>query len=582
MRGAGRGPSPCWLPAPPSAPPPCCGCAVCPRRRVWPGAGARRGLAPAGLAWRRHEGRSREPSSERYPMRVRRASAGPPGGFMSSAARPIAGRGWLVAALMLTMALAALDSTIVSTALPSIVGNLGGLSFFSWVFSVYLLASTVTVPLYGKLADLYGRKPMLLFGVSLFLIGSALCGTSRDMTQLILFRAIQGLGAGAVIPIVMTIVGDLFPIEQRAKIQGLFSAVWGVSGIAGPAVGGVLTDNIGWRWVFYINLPLGMAAMTLVWAQYRESVTRRRHSLDYAGTVLLSIAITTLLYVLLQGADAHGWASLRSAGLLGAAAVFFVLFVLQERRAPEPVVPLWLFRNRVIAVASIGGVTAGAMQFAAVSTVPMFAQGVRGGDATYAGLILAPMSIGWPIAAIIAGRLILKRGYFVNLLVGATLLVVGAAGLTFVERDSSVFFIATVTFILGSGLGFSFSSFIISVQNAVDRQHRGIATASNQFFRTTGGSFGTAIAGALLNAQLARHLAGIPGVPSTTDANFLLDPLQRANLPADILIAAQRALASSLHAVFLAAAGLAIVLAVIAWFFPRGRAQDLDRSRGGA
>ena len=258
--------------------------------------------------------------------------------------------------LMLGMSLAALDTTIVGTALPSIVGKLGGITLYSWVFSAYLLTSTTTVPIYGKLADLYGRKPLFLFGTAVFLIGSAASGAAQSMEQLIIFRAIQGLGAGAVLPLVLTIIGDIFALKERAKVQGLFSGVWGLSSIIGPALGGVIVDHFSWRWVFYINIPFGLLSAFLLIIALKENVERKKHSLDYLGTLALTGSIVALLFAVLQGGTTWAWDSVPSISLFVLSAILLVLFLLQERRASEPILPLTLFNNRIITVASIGGV----------------------------------------------------------------------------------------------------------------------------------------------------------------------------------------------------------------------------------
>lgn len=481
----------------------------------------------------------------------------------------------IVAALMMAMSLAALDSTVVGTAMPTIVGSLGGLSVFSWVFSIYLLTSTVTVPLYGKLADLYGRKPVLLIGAALFLMGSILCGTAQSMEQLIAFRAIQGLGAGSVQPITMTIIGDLFPIEQRARIQGLFSSVWGISSVAGPALGGVITDHASWRWVFYVNLPLGLTSIVLLWTFYQETAQKQSHVLNYWGTVLLTGSIIALLVGLLQGGETYGWASGQTVGLFILSGVLLALFIWQEGRAKEPAVPLWLFRNRVIAVSSLAGLLGGGLMFGVSSYVPLFAQGVFGGTAIDAGLVLAPMSIGWPIGATVAGQVILRVGYYPSALLGSVFLVLGSLVLLNLSYGSSQFLAMAAVLIIGLGMGFTSSAFIISIQNAVEWGQRGIATASTQFFRTIGGSITVAIMGAILNNQMANRLSGVTGLPAEGGASTLLNPNIRNSLAPTVLETMQRALAASLHEIYFLIMAAALLSLAIVWYFPRGRAHEL-------
>ena len=481
----------------------------------------------------------------------------------------------LVGALLLTISLTALDTTVVSTAMPTIVGSLGGLSLFSWVFSAYLLASTVTVPIYGKLADLYGRKPVLLFGISLFLFGSALSGMAGSMVELILFRAIQGLGAGAVMPVTMTIIGDLFPIEQRARIQGLTGSVWGIAAIAGPAIGGVLTDEVSWRWIFYLNLPLGAAAVAMVLLQYSETKERRQHKIDYWGAALLSGAIVSLLMGLLQGVRVYGWASLETLALFVLATGLLAVFVRHESKTSEPIVPLSLFRNKIIVISSLGGFLGGASLFGVNAYVPLFSQGVLGGSAVDAGIILAPMSVAWTSAAYTSGRTIVRFGYYPSAIAGTGFLVLGSGGLLTITSASPIFVLMGAVFVVGLGLGFTTSAFMISVQNAASKNQRGIATASTLFFRSIGGAISVAVMGAVLNSGMSRRLEELADVPAGTGVNSLLSPDFRNRLDAGALEAMSKALAASLHDVYLLAFGAAVLALAAVAFFPRGRAEEL-------
>src|SRR5436305_10380526 len=383
-------------------------------------------------------------------------------------------------ALMLGMSLAALDTTIVGTALPSIVGKLGGITLYSWVFSAYLLTSTSTVAIYGKLADLFGRKPLFLFGTAVFLIGSMASGAAQSMEQLIIFRAIQGLGAGAVLPIVLTIIGDIFALEERAKVQGLFSGVWGVSSIIGPALGGVIVDHFSWRWVFYINLPFGLLSAFLLIVSLKENVERKKHSIDYLGSLTLTFGIVALLFALLQGGVTWAWTSLPSLGLFALAIVLIVLFLLQEARASEPILPLTLFTNRIITISSIGGVILGVVMFGITSYVPLFVQGVRGGTATSAGVTLGPLLIAWPIAAAVSGKIILRYGYRLTAGVGALLVTIGVGLVTLLQASSTLPYIVVAMLMIGTGLGLMSTAFIMYVQHAVSWNVRGVATDSTQ------------------------------------------------------------------------------------------------------
>jgi EmrB/QacA subfamily drug resistance transporter len=471
-------------------------------------------------------------------------------------------------ALMLGMSLAALDTTIVGTAMPSIVGKLGGITLYSWVFSIYLLTSTTTVPIYGKLADLYGRKPLFLLGATLFLIGSAASGAAQSMEQLIIFRAIQGLGAGAVLPIVLTIIGDIFTLEERARVQGLFSGVWGISSVVGPLVGGLIVDHFSWRWVFFINIPFGLVSMLLLIVTFKEVVERKKHHLDYAGTVTLTGSIVALLFGLLQGGTNWAWVSFQSIGLFVASVVLFVLFMRIEQRAAEPILPLVLFKNRIIAISSIGGVVLGVLMFGITSYVPLFVQGVKGGTATSAGFTLGPLLLAWPIAAALSGKIAIRYGYRFTAVMGMFLAALGVGLTTFFNAQTGLPFVIVAMVFIGAGLGFASSVFILAVQNAVPWNLRGVATATTQFFRTMGGTVGVAIMGTILNAQMVLRFAPIYAQFSAAasrlpkniaPANVLLTPDLRASLPTAFLLQLQDALAQSLFWVY----GLAFVLALI-------------------
>ena len=484
-------------------------------------------------------------------------------------------------ALMLGMSLAALDTTIVGTALPSIVGKLGGISLYSWVFSVYLLTSTTTVPIYGKLADLYGRKPIFLFGSGLFLLGSIFSGAAQSMVQLIIFRAIQGLGAGAVLPIVLTIIGDIFELQERARVQGLFSGVWGLSSIIGPALGGLIVDHFSWRWVFYINVPFGLVSCLLLALSLKEKVERKKQKLDYLGTLTLTGGIVALLFALLQGGTNWAWLSVPSIGLFALFIVLIILFVRQESRTTEPILPLTLFNNRIIAVSSIGGVVLGILMFGITSYVPLFVQGVKGGTATSAGITLGPLLLAWPIASTLSGKMVLRYGYRFTAVLGMALAAIGTGMVTLFNPGTTIPFIVAAMFMIGAGLGFASIAFIISVQNAVPWNLRGVATASTQFTRTIGGTIGVALMGTILNAGMALRFPPIfarfadvaAHLPkSVARANLLLTPDVRASLPLAFLHQLQAALAQSLFWVYALTLAMAVIGLATMFFFPGGRA----------
>lgn len=489
----------------------------------------------------------------------------------------------IIVALMLGMTLAALDTTIVGTAMPSIVGKLGGFDLYSWVFSAYLLTSTTTVPIYGKLADLYGRKPLFMVGTGLFLLGSIASGTAQSMEQLILFRALQGLGAGAVVPLVLTIIGDIFDLHERARVQGFFSGVWGLASVIGPAAGGLIVDHMSWRWVFFINIPFGLLSAILLFFVFKEKVEHSKPSLDYAGTLALTGSIVALLFALLQGGSSWAWLSAQSISLFAVFLVLLAFFVWLEQRAAEPILPLTLFRNRIIAVASLGGLILGVTMFGITTYVPLFVQGVKGGSATDAGIVLTPLLFSWPVASVISGKLVLNFGYRKVAVAGAFLTTVGSILLLFFNQGTSLALIVTSMLLAGTGLGMSSTAFILAVQNAVPWRLRGVATASTQFVRTIGGTIGVAFMGTILNAQVAGHFAPIfahfasitAHLPKNiAPANMLLTPGIQRVMPFTFLQQLQNALASSLFWVYLVVIVLMVISLVAMFWLPGGRADD--------
>lgn len=466
------------------------------------------------------------------------------------------------------MFLAALEATAVGTAMPTVIAELGGMSRYSWVFSAYLLTSTTTVPMYGKLADLFGRRRVFTVGVVLFMLGAALAGMATSATQLILFRALQGLGAGGVMPASVTLVGDIYTMEERGRMQGLFSGVWAVSSLVGPAAGGLLTDLLSWRWVFYINIPFGLVSVFMLRLFLKEETPRREHRLDIAGTITLTLSIAILLAALLEGSERWGWSDLRTALLVAVAGIGLMLFLWQERRVAEPTLPLDLFRNPVIVISSLGNVIMGTIMFSAAAFVPMFAQGVLGGTAIDAGMTLAPMSIGWPIASTTSGWLLLRVGYRPFTIAGAALGVVGCLVLSAADPASGRAMVMLAMFLVGMGLGFMSTPYLLAVQNAVPWRQRGAATSSIQFFRTIGGAIAVAALGAALNAHLALRLG------RDIDANVALDPDLRAQVPTRVLEDLVSALDGGLNYVYLAMAAMAFLGLFVALQFPKGSAES--------
>ncbi len=491
----------------------------------------------------------------------------------------------VVLATLIGTFLAALDATVVGTAMPTIIGELGGLSLYPWAFASYLLAATVTGPIFGKLSDTYGRKPVYLAGIFLFLLGSVLAGTSGSMAALIAFRTLQGLGAGAVQPVAITIVGDIFELEARARIQGLFGAVWGISAILGPAVGGLLTDFVSWRWVFYINIPFGLAAAILLALTLTESFERRARRMDYLGTALLTGGLVAVLLALLgRGGPSSGSVTL----FLGGAAAL-VLFVFAEGRAEDPVIPLDLFKDRILSVSAFGNLAMGGVLLGVSVYVPLFVQGSLGGTALTAGAVVASLSMGWPVGSFVGGRMLLKTGYRATLLLGSALVATGSALCVPMDRGTSLAYVVVAVVVIGLGLGFSSTSYLVSVQNAVPWRRRGVATSSVVFFRTVGGSLGVAAMGALLNASLGdRYRAAVERVTDgdpalgrlLSDPNALLQPAVRSRIPEAAYAELSGALAAALSPAFWVLLAFGVSSMAAAAFFPRGAAEDLVR--GGA
>jgi EmrB/QacA subfamily drug resistance transporter len=451
--------------------------------------------------------------------------------------------------IMTAIAMSALDLTVVGTAMPTIIGQLGGLNQYAWVFTAYLVTSTTSVPIYAKLADTIGRKPVILFGLTLFVVGSALCGLANSMTALIAFRALQGLGAGAVQPISFTIAGDIFEPRQRARMQGLFSAVWGVSAIVGPAIGGLLTSTVGWRWVFEINIPVGIAAGLIIGFGLHEHIERRAHRIDWSGAVLLTASIVLLLFTVSGGGESFGWLSPLTIGLLAAAFGVFAWFIVHERRAPEPLIDLGLLQAPLVRAGLAIGTLSGVVMFGLTTYVPPMVQGVHGGSPLDAGVAVGAMSIGWPVGSVIAGRLLVRTGARPIVLTGTALLVVGALLVTQLGRFDSLAYAGFACALTGLGMGLTSTTILVVIQGAVAWERRAVATGLVQFSRTIGGAVGVGIMGGVLTAFVGAASSAI------------LDPVAAPN--AD-LQAARDALSSGLTVVYALMAVSAVSAFVLA------------------
>lgn len=479
---------------------------------------------------------------------------------------------WLLAAILLAIFMASLEATVVATAMPTIVGELGGLDTYSWVFSAYMLTSTTAVPLYGKFSDLYGRRHVFAVALILFLIGSLLCGLAQSMTQLVIFRLVQGLGAGGLLPLAFIIIGDLFTYEQRARMEGFFSGVWGVSSVVGPLLGGFLVDQVGWPWVFLINIVPGILTGVMVWFLLPEGERAPRGSVhvDYAGIVLLTGGVAVLLLGLLELGTPLGY------GLLALAVVLLAALVWVARRAPDPVLPLHLLRRRIFAVACLHGILAGWAMFGSVAYVPLFVQAVIGTSAMVAGSTLTPMMVSWVLASIVSGRLMLVMHFRPLVIGGMLLLVAGTFLLSLAGPDSSYLHRALALGCMGLGMGFSVPVFLIIVQNTVPQRDLGTATSTLQFTRSIGGTLGVSVMGAALSLFLAANLRQAGIAPESVSVNALIDPMASggAALEGELRLA----LGGALRGVFdigLIGAALALGATMLA---PGGRFEHATRA----
>jgi EmrB/QacA subfamily drug resistance transporter len=488
----------------------------------------------------------------------------------------------IIGALLLGMLLAALDQTIVATALPTIAGDLHGLSHLSWVVTAYLLASTVSTPLWGKLGDMYGRKTFFQAAIVIFLIGSALSGFAHSMIELIAFRAVQGFGGGGLIVGAQTIVGDIVSPRQRGRYQGIFGATFGVASVLGPLIGGFFVDNLSWRWVFYINLPIGIVALVVTAAVLPSRLTKSRHVIDYAGTVLIGAAATCLVLLTSLGGVTYAWGSFPIIFLGVLAVVFTAGFVVAERRAAEPVLPLHLFANRVFTSTSVIGFAVGFAMFGALAYLPQYMQVVRGISPTLSGLRLLPMMLGLLITSIGTGQLVSRWGrYKIFPVMGTAVMTVGLYLLSRMGTTTSFWLVSLYLFVLGVGLGASIQVLVIAVQNAVDYKDLGAATSGATFFRSIGGSFGTAVFGAVFSNQLVgdlrRALHGVP-LPHGISASSGASPAVLDHLPAAIRSAYITGYAEALHSVFLFATPIGAVAFCLTFLLKEVPLRDTARA----
>ncbi len=490
----------------------------------------------------------------------------------ASKAPAVRSRRWILAALMCTMMLAAMDITIVATAVPQIVGDLGGFRLFSWVFSSYLLAQTVTIPIYGKLADLFGRKPVLVAGMLVFLAGSAASSLAWNMTALIVFRGVQGLGAGSIMATLPTLAGDLYSVRERAAVQGWLSSVWGVAALAGPLTGGAFAEYLSWRWIFLVNLPIGALALALIGRFLHESFERRSHRIDYAGSMLLLASLGALIFGLLEGGQAWPWLSRESLAVFCVAAVLLAATVWVERRAAEPVMPGWLWRRRTLAGANLATLGMGMVMMAPSAYLPTFLQSVHGLGAIAAGLVLAGMSLGWSSAAAFSGRFYMRAGFRDTAIAGALLVIAASAAFALTREPRALWAVVADQIVLGAGFGLLFTPLIVGVQSVVGWERRGVVTGASMFSRYLGQSLGAAVFGALFNAGVAGRLAHPPEafakeLPRRVDT--VIDALHASHIGAAAHAYLRATIDFATRSVFGGMATIAVAALLILFIMPR-------------
>jgi EmrB/QacA subfamily drug resistance transporter len=474
-------------------------------------------------------------------------------------------------ALFVATFLTAIEGTIVSTAMPTIISDLKGIELMNWVFSIYLLTSAVTVPLFGKLADLFGRKHVFIIGTIVFLIGSALCGLAHTMEQLILFRAIQGIGAGAVMPVTNTIIADIYPHEKRAKMLGLTSLAWGIAGVIGPLVGGFFVDQLSWNWVFYINIPFGIASILMVMSSLHESIEKTKKNIDFWGAVTFSIGMLALLYGLQKAGDTHDWGSPYVLGLFACACIFLAGFIFIETKVEEPIIPLMLFRIKSISVSNLVAMLVSVVLIGLNVYIPMWVQGGLGYNATISGLMLAPMSITWMVGSFWGGKIHLNRGSRFSVALGMIVITASMFWLSLFTLHTPPIMFYLLSALMGIGFGIVVTITIISAQSSVDWSMRGAATASNIFFRNLGQSVGAAVLGTYFNSSITSKLMQQRHVISMepNSLNQLINHTSAERLPAALRTALRSVLEYGLHHLFIIIAVVSLLGFLVSFLFPK-------------
>lgn len=458
-------------------------------------------------------------------------------------------RGWILASLMMTMMLAAMDSTIVSTAIPHIVSDLGGFTKFSWVFSIYLLAQTITIPLYGKFADIFGRKHILIFGIVVFFIGSATSATAWNISSLIIFRGIQGLGAGSIMATVNTIVGDIYTIEERARIQGYLSSIWGISAILGPALGGALAEYLNWRWIFLINLPIAAASIYFLSVFFKENVVSVKSKIDYKGAILILLYLSLLFIYLLESGQSWPWISVQSFVLLGLIVILIIWAVRTEIKQPHAIMPIWVWKNKTLAFTNLAMAGMGIVMMGPETFLPTFCQTSLGLGTIASGFVLATMSIGWPTASALSGKLYLKIGFRETSLIGVSVILLAFIGFLLIPRPQPVYLLVIDQILLGAGFGLLSTPSLVGIQSMVVWQQRGVVTGANIFSRNLGQGLGAAIIGAIFNNSFLHQMKQAPeGLSAST--KDILKTLRNPEIAESSKAFLREAINTSMHYIY--------------------------------
>ncbi|MEC0240758.1 MDR family MFS transporter [Paenibacillus dokdonensis] len=471
-------------------------------------------------------------------------------------------RKFILIGILVSTFLSAIEGTVTGPAGPAIISSFGGMKLLSWIFTAFLLTMAVSTPVFGKISDLYGRKPVFQIGSLLFVIGSLLCSFSQNMEQLIIFRAIQGIGAGAIVPVTFTIIGDVYRIEERAKIQGMISSVWGISSLIGPLVGGYFVDYLNWRWIFGFNVPFGFISMWLIARYFHESREKREKTqIDVAGAATFTIGMTALLFALATGGQYFSWSSPLLIGCFILAVVLLVAFIFIENRAAEPMLPLKLFRIRDISVSTVASILTSALLIGLTTYTPLWIQGVMGKNATTSGLTMAPMSIGWLFGSVFGSRLILTAGSRKTTVIGLAGIVIGAVGLAFITGSTPHYILLIYTFIYGVGFGYSTTVFTIIAQSSVGYSLRGASIALSTFVRSLGQTIGVAVFGTFINLSIANRIARQPGLEDVKqeEVNQLLTPEGSASMPRELWNQLKQILEGSIHSLYVVMAVIAVI-----------------------